>query len=311
LIDVFARNRVADIKKVADYQQLCNEFAGNPYFQNDRAKVENTKIQVERWFDKAMGQQESARTALRLLISTRGNDATRDLCHQLITAGYKVHWTPDQQKYFDESWETIKLEYDYFLSFTNRSQDIPGDNPINDAYREFIVREIPDEYRRGDRKKKNLLALAVHRVLAEPGVRAFYFPHSQYDQSTTEKKLEDACNSCVVFIQLVQKIMFEEPSHGTNYCFFEWQRVRNRFHNNDKHMLYVVAHEDRDDLLGMTPFFDYDEWHGHITVKDVPFLPEARHGNKTAIDAIRATLRKVVKNDIEGAWSRLVGGVPA
>src|SRR5262249_19605157 len=153
--------------------------------------------------------------------------------------------------------------------------------------------------------------LAVFRVLSEPGVRAFYFPHSQYDQTTTEKKLEDACDRCVVFIQLVQKIMFAEPHPpGTkNYCFFEWQRARNRFHNkvdHEKHMLYVAALENRDDLLGMKPFFDYGEWHDHIRVKDVPFLPEARHGNKTAIDEIRALLRRMVKNDVQGAWSRLV-----
>src|SRR5262245_47883265 len=102
LIEVFARNRVADIKSVPDYQQLCNEFAGNPHFQQERTKIENTKTHVERWFERANGQQDAVREAIKLLISTRGDDATRDLCHQLITSGYKIFWTQAQQQYFDE-----------------------------------------------------------------------------------------------------------------------------------------------------------------------------------------------------------------
>src|SRR5262249_11035233 len=218
---------VAKIKEGEEFKNVRDEFAQDRDFQKELDRIEVAKTQVKTAIEEAKTQPTSVRRAIQFLIQTRGDDRRRDLCHELIVAGYRPDWTAAQQQYFDDAWERIKLDYDYFLSFTTRyPAGVPGDNPVNTAYKHLIIAEIGiDRYKKGDRKKTNLLAEAVNGLLSQPRIKGFYFPHTQYDNALTERKLEAACDSCLVFVQLVQTIMFDVPNGRTNYCFFEWNRV--------------------------------------------------------------------------------------
>lgn len=208
----------------------------------------------------------------------------------------------------------IKLEYDYFLSFTSRyPPGVAGDNPINTAYQQFIISEIGvDEYNKADRKKQNLLASAVQRLLSQPRMKGFYFPHTQYDNTVTEKKLEEACDNSLVFVQLVQTIMFDPPATGTNFCFFEWNRVQTQFAEADKdrRILFVVAAQDRNVFLGVLPFYEYDLWHDHIRRKDPPYLPEVQFYSEATLREVKRTFQDKMVPEIRAAWFRLIEGAP-
>jgi hypothetical protein len=314
LIRLYGGNPVAGIRNVAAYQQLLDRFAQDAYFREERDRIEVVKTKIESALERPQTSQKSVQTAINLLVRTRGDDAKRDLYHELIVIGYRPRWTPEQQQYFDDAWKKIKLEYDYFLSFTTRYPAVAGDNPINTTYQQYIISEITvDEYNKADRKKTNLLALAVHRSLSQPQIRGFYFPHTQYDNTVTEQKLQEACDSSLVFVQLVQPIMFVSPgSQATNYCFYEWKRVKSQFMGNDveRRILFIVAVPNRNQFLNVLPYVDYDEWHDHIKEKDPPYLPDMQFYSEAGIRQIKETLQNKIVTEIQGAWFRLIDGAP-
>jgi hypothetical protein len=315
LIRVYAGNRIANMTNVAVFQSLCRRFAGDVQFQAERHEVESAKKWVETALDQPMTQQELVQKSILLLVQTRGDNKQRDLCYELILAGYRANWTDARRQYFDAAWEKIKLEYDYFLSFTSRCPaGMAGDNPVNTAYKQFIIEEITlKEFNKADRTKMNLLALVAYKLLSQPRIKGFYFPHTQYDNTQTERKLAEACDNCLVFVQLVQTIMFEPPMDGgTNYCFFEWSRARDRFQgaDNEKHILFVVAAPNRNEFLQVLPFLHYDTWHKHISNKDPPYLPEVQFRDNVTLRKIRKTFKEIILPEIRGAWFRLIEGVP-
>jgi hypothetical protein len=315
LIRLYAGNRTSDIRGVPAFQQLCALFGGDPGFQAERDRVEVAKVTLEAALDRAQGQQDAVGKAIQLLVQTRGDDKLRDLCHALIVAGCKPSWTAGQQQYFDDAWGKVRLKYDYFLSFTNRYPGgIAGDNPVNSAYKHFIVSEIGhDEFNATDRKTNNLLAQVAYRLLSQPRLKGFFFPHRQYDNTVTEQKLKEACDDCMVFIQLVQAIMFDPPTHGgTNYCHFEWDRIRARFNGPDseKHILFVVAAPDRNSFLQVLPFAAYNNWYDHVSRKDPPYLPELPSRNQAKLTQLKDTFTRTIVQDVRAAWFRLINNVP-
>lgn len=314
LIDVFARNSVSNITSVADYQGLCREFKDVALFRRERAKIEETKIFVETYLDGAASAQEATKKAIDLLSQTRGDNRMRDLCHELITAGYKPHWKPEQQQYFDKAWETIKLEFDYFLSFTNRlPPGTPADNPINNDYKQFIINEIgPTLYDKTDKRKNNLLATAVRQLLSIGGVKAFDYRDSEFDNTPVDSKIEQGCNQCVTFIQLVQTVMFAAPGAEPNYCHIEWKFATKRFNGTDheKRILYLVASKSRDEFLKVRPFVAYADWHTHVLKKAAPYLPEARLEDNVMLEESRQMVIRSIRDEITGSWLQLAEGVP-
>jgi hypothetical protein len=314
LIRLYAANPVANIDGVAGFQDLRREFSEDRQFQAERHQIECAKQAIEAAVSPDVTQQEQVKSAIQLLIQTRPDQKRRNLFHELIVSGYKPAWTEERRLYFDAAWEKIKLEYDYFLSFTTRYPIAVGDNPVNNAYKHFITAVLGSDFFNGsDRKKTNLLAMAVHSVLAQASLKGFFFPHSQYDNTNTEQKLQAACDDCLVFVQLVQIIMFVPPNGGgTNYCFYEWDRAIRRFTGPDRenHILFVVATPDRSEILEGLPFVDYNAWHRHVRDKDPPYLPTAEFRDKATVLQIRSAFKDKITPKIRGAWFRLINDAP-
>ncbi len=320
LIRLYAEHPLDGLEHVQELQDLCAAHQDDFAFRDELNNIKEAKSFVETFIDlpaPPLTTQQKVAAAIRLLVSLRGeNDRTnRDLCYALIKAGYFPKWNPAQQAYFEDAWIKIQAEYDFFLSFTCRRPAVAGDNPINTNYREFIISEIGlDEYNSADRKNSNLLALALHRILAEKATQAFFFPHKQQDNSVTVAKLEQACDSTLVFVQLVQRLMFTRPAHAgqPNYCFFEWSRVEKRLRGPDRErrILFVVADESPQRFGQMAFHPTYMKWHAHVCQKDPPYLPEVRQPDLATVQAIGARLRDKLLPFIEDAWSDLSAKAP-
>src|SRR5262249_27402553 len=161
------------------------------------------------------------------------------------------------------------------LSFTERYPDVVGENTINTAY-EFFIRDVlkADVYNGADRKKTNLLALAVRRLITKPPGEGFFFPHFQYDNADTKKKLMKACGDCLVFVQLVRNIMFVAPKGGRmNWCLYEFQTVFDLLKTKDEReqrMLFIVSENEHQlmDRLNVPP--PYRAWHAYVAQRDPP-----------------------------------------
>ncbi len=317
LIEIYAKTPVAKIRSSEEYKRLCQREAGKGTFDADRNLVEKAKVQVETYLKDGQTTREQARAALCLLIKARRTEQDRDLLHRLLVKGYRPGWTRAQRGYFDKAWRKICLKYDIFFSFTTRYPNVAGDNPINTAYRYFIVKELSQETWKGaDRQKENLLAKAVYRLIVKSADHnGFFFPDSEFDNSMTEQKLREACRNSMVFVQLIQNIMFHPPQGKKNYCFFEYTTVADLLESEpdkEDRILFVVAHNRQDLLPTHQVHLEYDIWHGHVLQKDPPYLPEADSaaGSSERYSTIKQLLQERVRNKVVGAWQQILNGVP-
>src|ERR1035437_6316985 len=106
LIDFFAAHRVADIQNVPEYAAYCARNLDALGFRVARDRTEVAKKAIE---DRLEGQPNGAgqlRQALKLLVAQRSLDFDR--CHELIAAGYKPAWSPEQQVYFEHAARIIR-----------------------------------------------------------------------------------------------------------------------------------------------------------------------------------------------------------
>jgi hypothetical protein len=323
LVRLYAQHLVKEIKNVPEFQALCDRLAGNQYFGAELDRIRSAKVMVEEWLERpGLVRQEAVREAIKLLLSTRGDDDLSNRCYELIMLGYAPQWSDPQRDAFQAAWKKIQLKNDYFLSFTRRRHaGDPGDNPINTAYKHFIAWAFGglDRYEKADRSKENLLAVAAHQRLAykAPRMKGFIFSHTEFDNAFVEKKLADECDRSFVLVQLVQSVMLDRPEGGRrNWCCFEWERFSSRFNDSERerNILFVVAADvpgpgepgPLDDY-----FADYRVWQNQIMLKDPPYLPEVPFSNDISVGQIKDVIEKKLVGQIRRAWHQLIVNVPA
>lgn len=314
LLLLYAAHRIEKVIQGADYQSLCREHAGNQVFEAERAQIERVKKSVEEWLDKPITLAKQVEQALSLLLSERHELQTLGVYYELIVQGYRHSWSLAQQQYFDQAWKKIKLKYDFFLSFTSRSENVPGDNPINSDYRYFIQHVLGvDTFATADRKKTNLLASCVYRHVGRTPMDGFFFVHSANDNSVIEDKLAKACADSRVFLQLVQNIMFVAPHNRPNYCFFEYEKMAQLLQNSpdkESRVLFVVA--EKGQKLLEEPFVPqpYKSWYSHISAKGAPYLAAVDLENKEGkIEELQKYLDDL-HTQIKGELLRVTTQVP-
>ncbi|MBZ5594762.1 MAG: hypothetical protein LAP39_21160 [Acidobacteriia bacterium] len=321
LIQLYAATPVAGILASPAYQKLYADHGKDSDFSGERHAVETAKVWVENenFLTPGLTQHQQLQKALELLVCTRRMQ-NQDLCYALIVAGYKPSWTAARQDYFDYAWGRIQAQFDFFFSFTTRNPAEPGENPINRMYRWFISHVLgPDEFLKADRKTKNLLADAIRQRVLErlPRMEGFYFPDSQYDNSDTLAKLEKALASNLVFVQLVQDIMFVAPKQGENFCFNEYTRAVALLQNDphkDQRVVFVVADKDRktfEKRLGLVPP-PYLAWKQHVCRDDTPYLADVEFPNDTdaRVKELMGLIDDKVSPRISAALDRLVTEAP-
>jgi hypothetical protein len=319
LINIYATHPVAQVKNVAEFQTLLQEFTGDDNFEAERHRIEIGKASVE-VLDGKRTEQETVKKAIALLIEYRKTPKERDLCHELIVAGYRPNWIETRQQYFDEAWKKIQLEYDYFVSFTCRypNPETPGGNPINREHKHFIIDMLgAAEFRKSGHTDKNLLAVAIDRALApskQPLMRRFFFPVFRYDNSETKKKLRNACNNSMVFVQIVQPIMFS-PLDGEseeNYSYLEWKWIYDRLNTIEieRNMLFIIVLPGRNHFRKIFRYPGYSCWYNHIEGKDPPYLPETATRDPSTLAEIKWVFEERLVPGIRSAWDRLIEDTP-
>jgi len=312
LMRLYARTKVDAIGRVTEFQQLCQKFAADTWFQKLRDQIELAKNRVETCLDGAASSREQVQAAIKLLCRTRDDREKQGLYHELIVAGYESAWTDPQQLYFEGAWPKIQLKYDFFLSFTCRHPESLGDNPINTTYKQYIITATSkDRFQKADRRSLNLLAEAVFNEFTQDGgVKGYFFPHSLGDNALTEQKLEEACTNSLVFVQLVQHIMLIRPNSRPNYCFFEWDKVHQHFKSDETRIIFIMAATSPDVFKNFRYFDDYAGWHSHICQKDPPYLPEAAFSGRPTVEAIKKLFKDRLRPQVQNAWLSFSDGVP-
>ncbi len=232
--------------------------------------------------------------------------------------GYRAKWPFAQQAYFESGYQKLSLPNDFFFSFSTRYEHVASENPVNYAYKHFILKVLtPEDWESADRNKENLLAKAVYTLVSEKkGHKGFYFPDSQYDNTYTEEKLERELRDSYIFLQMLQNVMFRPPAEGENYCHFEFIRAHQQLDAEgqvEHRMLFVVAENEGGFIRPRDVYPDYDQWFGQVIKrKDVPYIPEV--AVPVDADARYEQIKKLIEEKlialIDAAWYRLIDNVP-
>ena len=305
----FAAHRVADIQNVPEYAAYCARNLDALGFRDARDKTEVAKKAIE---DRLDGQPNAAgqlRQALKLLVAQRSLDFDR--YRELISVGYKPAWSREQQVYFEHAVRIIRSGYYFFLSFTKRGPEDLGKMRVNRQYWELIKRKI-EPPSKGDLKERNLLAHAIYVMLRSELLEGFYYPRHDNDNSLVERKLREACESCLVFVQLVDNAMFSPPK-DPNFCEFEYRHaldfIRQAGGPAEDRVLFVVTERDKDDLPDPLTVGTYGDWVRHIQSKAAVYLPPVADYDKRRIDEIKEKLAAVV-SQVKAAKKNMLERVP-
>jgi hypothetical protein len=244
--------------------------------------------------------EEQVKKALIQLNKLRGNTEEQQLLYDLIINHYAPNWSASQRQYFCEKSKLIRCKYVFFFSFTTKHFPREGENPINSRYEYFIKKILGRRrFRTADHHKCNLLAEALYHLLSQSH-SGFIFTQHENDNRELPTKLKEACAQSMVFVQIVQNIMFKEPRENrTNYCFFEYEEMSKTIPKDA--FVFVVAENSRDNLVRneyVPPI--YDIWHKHIWNNDTLHLEEVR---EDSAPRIRALIDRFDKNVIQKVTS--------
>jgi hypothetical protein len=317
LIEIYARNPVGTIVAQPAYKELCARNVDNVGFAAARNLIEKIALKVQTRMNKALGSAAQTSAALELLKRTRTRPQEMEIYYALIETGYSLKWSVYQQEYFRSGNHKLSLPYDFFFSFSTRYEHVAKENPINNAYKHFILKVLtPTDWESADRNKENLLAKAIYTLISEnKGHKGFYFPDSQYDNSFTEQKLEKSLRDSHVFVQMLQNVMFRPPLQGENWCHFEFCRVHQQLtaeRQVEHRMLFLIAEKQGALIQSDKVYPDYDDWLQVITLKDAPYIPEVPLPHDA--DARSEQIKELIENKlvalIDAAWDRLIDAVP-
>jgi hypothetical protein len=314
LISWYASNKVVDANSSnVSYVSMCKAHASNRFFDQERQRIETAKRRLESKLDTQVCSQDQLKGALTELLKARkARSATpgiEQIYYDLLVTGYSPNWTAIQRQYFESCWKLIKLNNDFFLSFTTRNSVVGSPIAVNSRYRFFIRRIIGDRrIKTADHSRANLLAEAIYQLLTESLNRGFMFTLHENDNTVTEQKLRDACSDSVVFIQIVQNIMFEPPAHRKNYCYFEYEEAIQTVQEEHR-ILFIIAEDALVANLKIPQ--QYEKWYEHISRKDPPYLDEVSTPSFERVNSLQNKIKKKVVSLLDEIWFQMINGVPA
>jgi hypothetical protein len=313
LVDIYVSCSLSEIKNSRKYHKLCEQYDKNSSFHAFREKIERIKKLIEEIVEKQ--STEKGQVTESLIITYRvvedKNEEILKYWHKLITKLYEKKWSPKRWAYFKDTRDKLTTtDYDYFLSFTRRKRSAGGYNPVNNNYEHFI-KAILGRHRFNDKERveKNLLARSIHHILKDSGYKGFFYPEHIGDNQLVDTKVEKACINSHIFIQLIQDVMFDKPESVENYCFKEYDYVKNTFSN--ERILFVLAEGDRKKFINRLPVcLSYRDWYNHVLNKDSVILRFTTTWKQKDIDAIKKEIEENIGNKIEEYKENLFKIVP-
>ena len=305
VIDVYGRYTVLDrsLYGADDYKRLCSKYDRNTAFDAIRHRVEVDKVELEKVM---IDQTPEGQVRLALKGVFRRRAKPKEDQHsfvELVKSAYDGSWSNDQRMYFSEAAEYLYDSQDYFLSFTNRNQTPETNSRVNDEHWYFI-RKIISGYKNLDRSKRNLLAQAIHYLLQQTPLTGYFFPeHGDYSYEV-KAELERQCRRALVFIQVVQGVMFTQ---APSYCHLEFNAAKRRPFSNRVIFLDAETTFLRDDKVDPALL----TWYESVKALSRIALPLTRDTyNAALISKNRDLVNEKIGELVDRAGELIYEGVP-
>ncbi len=313
LVEIYASYHSNEIENSLEYQILCEQHRKNPMFNRFRNVVEQIKLYLENTVEiQSSGKgQVSESLALMLRLANNKNKEFFNYCRKFIIKAYSKNWNQEQLDYFERISDILTTtNYDYFLSFTRRKRSSGGYNPVNNNYEHFIKAILGGHrFTHEERIEKNLLAKSIHQILRDRGYNGFFYPEYIGDNQLVDPKVERACKNSHIFIQLIQDVMFDKPESVENYCFKEYNYVKDTF--SEEQILFVLAEDSLEKIINRSPVcLDYLDWYDHVLNKDSVILRFTTIWKKNDIDSIKKEIEENIGNKIKEYKDHLIENVP-
>jgi len=266
LVDIYGRQSADKASQDPQYIAICKANDANTLFHYERLRVEKMRRLLEKALDIQETRQSQLKSALKIFEwrLAPDNNQEDEIVRLLVRAAWYPQWTAKQQTYFDMTVDTLRDGIDYFLSFTQRNS-VGGKNPVNSFHRYLIESFGIDP----GNSEKNELASALDRSLRGSRYKfeGFFFPMHEDDSIEVTKKLRDAMERALVFIQIVQNDMFNKRfKPDENYCFDEFRMAADQ----RKKTIYLFA--DGDHPAHMIPHGEtaprFEDWYDLIQKTD-------------------------------------------
>jgi hypothetical protein len=308
LIDMYGRRPVDAVEQDPEYRRLCAANDSVALFHQERRRVRDLKIELEKRAGIQSTRQKQVKFALKLLLQLTGSrNQETEIAERLTRLAYYPAWTTQQKEFFDNAVDRLGKGRDYFLSFTRRKGNFEA-NPVNSLHC-YLIRQFG--YLQPQESTDNLLAAMIHRFLksSKYQFRGFFFPDHENDSKIVDVKLRNALENSTTFVQVIQNEMFSQNyDEAKNYCLQEYMKAADL----EKNMLFVFAdgtHPD-DFIQRDQAYFSYLDWHDRVSGTDCVFFAPTRTAIEsdnviTNIALLRNKLVEGLERIREAVWDKI------
>ena len=311
LVEIYASYPSNEIENSPEYQNLCEQHPKNPMFNRFRNVIKQIKLRLEETVEIQSSGKGQVSESLRIMnmVMKDKNKEILNHCRKLIIKTYSENWSPEQLDYFEKISDKLTTpDYDYFLSFTRRNRSAGEYNIVNKNYEYFIKDTLgKHSFKKEELIRKNLLARSIHGILKNCGYNGFFYPEHSEDNQPVGPKVERACKNSLIFIQLIQNVMFDKTD-GENNCFNDYNCAIETF--SEEQIIFVLAedsyekiYEIKDDVC-----LDYKNWYEHVLSKDNVILDFTT--KKEDSFKIKDKFERNICNGIRNYRKQLIDNVP-
>jgi hypothetical protein len=216
----------------------------------------------------------------------------------LILKRFESGWSTEVKEHFMTSFDRVINSKILFISYTNKDANI-----VNLKYKSLIL-EVIEKYgfdkplKDEDWKKRNLVAMALSRVLSNvgglPSTRIFFDRDDLEPGDKLKKEILPICNSSLQFLQIISSRVF--LYEHLNWAYEEFSGF-NGGKSKKKAIFTIVGNA----IPPKPPFFnpDYQEWYQMATDDTLyEMIPETIVDFETTATRLAESMNKFLFQDV-------------
>jgi hypothetical protein len=312
LTDIFSENRVEDLESNGEiFKNKFNVESWEnlikiPGYKESYDSILKLKRVVER-LENYMNIKDQLYHSLDFVKEIKERSSCDvEILNKIIKKTLYKNWSEIEKKDYDDVFGIIVNWKHFFLSYTNRNC-----YETNQDLNKLIYKVYPrTTENKKDEISLNCVAKLIAKFLTEENLRAFYDKDSIKCGDDFEDEIRIHCKSTFTFVQLIEKIIFNEPDDGKiNWCHeefleFEKNNRKIKFYNSSKFKqnYFLLTKGSLEEVMNEKLILpQYKKWYERVKKSHSLFLKEYiknKDGLRLEISKIAVEIKKTRKNII-------------